>query len=116
MLKLAWIIPLGIMLLVAYIIFKEDQSNQKDVYIREYGIDVDATIIKVSLDKNQEGSNKVFSIVTVKYVFDGETIISKRGLRYPLTDKDKFEPGQIIKIRVDPIRPFIFYYIDYENG
>ena len=115
MLKLARIIPLGFMLVIIHMIFKQDQSNQKDVYIKEYGIDIDATIIKVFLYKNQEGRNEVIALVTVKYIFDEETIISKRRLRFCIADKDKLAPGQPIRIRVDPVRSFIFYYIDYEN-
>lgn len=87
-----------------------------DTYIKEYGVNVDAIIVKVVPDENQEVNNQIVAIVSVQYTFNGKTIITDRGLRYYITDKDKFEPGKAIKIRVNPERPDVFYYLQYENA
>ena len=86
-----------------------------DAYIKEYGVNVDAIIVKVVPDENQEVNNKIVAVVSVQYTFNGEIIISKRGLRFYITDKDKFELGKSIKIRVNPERPDVYYYSEYES-
>jgi hypothetical protein len=51
----------------------------------------------------------------VKYIFSGQTITSKRGIRAYVTDKDKIQMGEPLRIRVNPAKPADFYYLDYES-
>ena len=114
--KLAWAIPAGLLFFAGYIAYKISESNKTDAYIKDHGIDIDATITEVNPDKIQEVNNRIVALVSVKYSFGGMLINAKRGLRYYLTDKEKFEAGKMIGIRVHPDKPTIFYYIGYENG
>ncbi|ELY2820332.1 hypothetical protein SMC58_004288, partial [Cronobacter dublinensis] len=42
--KLAWIIPLFILMFVAYVFIKNRESDKLDDYIKENGVDVEATM------------------------------------------------------------------------
>lgn len=114
--KLAWIIPLCLLAFAGYIAYKTRESNKTDEYIKEHGVNIDATITEVKPDETQEVNNRIVALVSLEYNFGGKIIHAKRGLRYYITDKDKFEPGQTIQIRVHPNNPAIFYYINYESG
>lgn len=114
--KLAWVIPVGSLFFAGYIAYKISESNKTDTYIKDHGINIDATITEVNPDEIQEVNNRIVALVSVKYNFGGMLINAKRGLRYYLTDKEKFKPGKMIGIRVHPDKPTIFYYIGYENG
>ncbi|EOC1289382.1 hypothetical protein ACI09O_003513 [Cronobacter muytjensii] len=113
--KLAWIIPLVAMFFVAYIILKNKQSDKIDASIKENGVDIDAVMVEIVPDKYQRVNNKIVAVITVHYEFKGKTITSKRGLSFYITDKDKFETGNKIRIRVNPDNPTQFYYPDYRT-
>ena len=115
MLKLAWMIPLIAMIFVAYVIFKNKQSDKIDAFIKKNGIDLDATMVEIIPDKYQRINNKIVAVIKVRYRFEGNDIISKRGLNYYITDKDKFDVGNKIRIRVNPDNPTQFYYSDYRT-
>ncbi|ELY4873093.1 hypothetical protein QMS92_18240 [Cronobacter sakazakii] len=113
--KLAWIIPLVAMFFVAYVIFKNKQSDKIDAFIKENGVDVDAVMVDIVPDKYQRVNNKIVAVMTVQYEFKGKSITSKRGLSFYITDKDNFEVGNKIKIRINPDNPTQFYYPDYRT-
>ncbi|EIZ8992441.1 hypothetical protein ACM912_004080 [Cronobacter sakazakii] len=113
--KLAWIIPLVAMFFVAYVIFKNKQSDKIDAFIKENGVDVDAVMVEIVPDKYQRVNNKIVAVMTVQYEFKGKSITSKRGLSFYITDKDNFEVGNKIKIRINPDNPTQFYYPDYRT-
>ncbi|WP_171997595.1 hypothetical protein [Cronobacter sp. JZ38] len=113
--KLAWIIPLVAMFFVAYVIFKNKQSEKIDAFIKENGVNVDAVMVEMVPDKYQRVKNKIVAVITVQYEFKGKSITSKRGLSFYITDKDKFEAGKKIKIRINPGNPTQFYYPDYRT-
>ncbi|EOV9018992.1 hypothetical protein ACN6UQ_004181 [Cronobacter muytjensii] len=113
--KLAWIIPLVAMCFVAYVVFKNKQSDKIDAFIKENGVDVDAVMVEIVPDKYQRVNNKIVAIITVQYEFEGKSITSKRGLSFYITDKDKFETGNKIRIRINPDNPTQFYYPDYRT-
>ncbi|EOU9560878.1 hypothetical protein ACOJCY_001944 [Cronobacter dublinensis] len=113
--KLAWIIPLVAMFFVAYVIFKNKQSDKIDAFIKENGVNVDAVMVEIVPDKYQRVNNKIVAVITVQYEFKGKSITSKRGLSFYITDKDKFEVGNKIKIRINPDNPTQFYYPDYRT-
>lgn len=115
MLKLAWMIPLIAMIFVAYVIFKNKQSDKIDAFIKKNGIDLDATIVEIIPDKYQRINNKIVAVITVHYAFQGKTVTSKRGLNFYITDKDKFEVGSKIRVRINPANPTQFYYPDYRT-
>ena len=115
MLKLAWIIPLIGLSFAGYVAFLTHKSNKRDANIKENCVDIEAIITEVVPDKYQRANNKVVSIVTVKYIFSGQTITSKRGIRVYVTDKDKIQMGKPLRIRVNPAKPADFYYLDYES-
>lgn len=115
MLKLAWFIPLIGLSFAGYVAFLTHKSNKRDANIKENGLDVEAIITEVVPDKYQRANNKVVSVVTVKYIFSGQTITSKRGIRVYVTDKDKIQMGEPLRIRVNPAKPADFYYLDYES-
>lgn len=112
MLKLAWMIPLVAMIFVAYVIFKNKQSDKIDAFIKKNGIDLDATMVEIIPDKYQRINNKIVAVITVHYAFQGKTVTSKRGLNFYITDKDKFEVGSKIRVRINPANPTQFYYPD----
>jgi len=114
--KLAWAIPAGLLFFAGYIAYKITESNKTDEYIKAHGINIDAIITEIKPDEVQHVNNRIVALVSIKYNFGGKLINAKRGLRYYLTDKEKFEPGKMIGIRVHPDKPTIFYYIGYENG
>ncbi|ELQ6023177.1 hypothetical protein ACI49Z_002691 [Cronobacter turicensis] len=113
--KLAWIIPLVAMFFVAYVILKNKQSDKIDASIKENGVDVDAVMVEIIPDKYQGVNNKIVAVITVQYEFKGKSITSKRGLSFYITDKDNFEVGNKIKIRINPDNPTQFYYPDYRT-
>ena len=113
--KLAWIIPLVAMFFVAYVVFKNKQSDKIDAFIKENGVDVDAVMVEIVPDKYQRVNNKIVAVITVQYIFEGKTVTSKRGLNFYITDKDKFEVGNKIRIRINPANPTQFYYPDYRT-
>lgn len=115
MLKLTWMIPLVAMLFVAYVIFKNKQSDKIDAFIKKNGIDLDATIVEIIPDKYQRIKNKIVAVITVHYAFQGKIVTSKRGLNFYITDKDKFEVGSKIRVRINPGNPTQFYYPDYRT-
>lgn len=115
MLKLAWIIPLIGLSFAVYVAFLTHKSNKRDANIKENGVDIEAIIMEVVPDKYQRANNKVVSVVTVKYIFSGQTITSKRGIRVYVTDKDKIQTGKMLRIRVNPAKPADFYYLDHES-
>ena len=108
-------IPLIAMIFVAYVIFKNKQSDKIDALIKKNGIDLDATMVEIIPDKYQRINNKIVAVIKVRYRFEGNDIISKRGLNYYITDKDKFDVGNKIRIRVNPDNPTQFYYSDYRT-
>ncbi|WKW41919.1 DUF3592 domain-containing protein [Kosakonia cowanii] len=113
--KLAWIIPLVAMFFVAYVVFKNKQSDKIDAFIKENGVDVDAVMVEIVPDKYQRVNNKIVAVITVQYSFEGKTVTSKRGLNFYITDKDKFEVGNKIRVRINPANPTQFYYPDYRT-
>ncbi|EOC1314231.1 hypothetical protein [Cronobacter turicensis] len=113
--KLAWIIPLFILIFVAYIFIKNRESDKLDNYIKENGVDVEATMTVIKPDTAQTINNKIVAVITVRYEFEGKSITSKRGLSFYITDKDKFETGNKIRIRINPENPTQFYYPDYRT-
>lgn len=115
MLKLAWIIPACVMIFVAYVIFKSRQTDARDAYIKANGVSLDAKIIEVVYDEIQRINNYLVAVVTIKYLYQGQNVVSKRGLSFLLTDKDKIIAGNIIKIKVNPHKPDSFYYVGYRN-
>ncbi|EOC1429007.1 hypothetical protein ACI1AD_004280 [Cronobacter dublinensis] len=115
MLKLAWIIPLVAMCFVAYVVFKNKQSDKIDTFIKENGVDVDAVMVEIVPDKYQRVNNKIVAVITLQYNFEGKILTSKRGLSFYITDKDKFETGNKIRIRINPDNPTQFYYPDYRT-
>ena len=115
MLKLSWLIPLAGLSFAGYVDFLTHKSNKRDANIKENGVDVEATITEVVPDKYQRVNNKIVSVVTVKYICSGQTITSNRGIRVYVTDKDKIQMGELLRIRVNPDRPADFYYLDHEN-
>ena len=115
MLKLAWFIPLIGLSFAGYVAFLTHKSNKRDANIKENGVDIEAIITEVVPDKYQRANNKVVSVVTVKYIFSGQTITSKRGIRVYVNDKDKIQMGKPLRIRVNPAKPADFYYLDYES-
>ncbi|CCJ82175.1 hypothetical protein BN134_2934 [Cronobacter dublinensis 1210] len=92
--KLAWIIPLFILMFVAYVFIKNRESDKLDDYIKENGVDVEATMTVIKPDAAQRINNKIVAVITVQYEFKGKSITSKRGLSFYITDKDKFEVGK----------------------
>ena len=115
MLKLAWMIPLVAMIFVAYVIFKNKQSDKIDAFIKKNGIDLDAKMVEIIPDKYQRINNKIVAVITVQFVFEGKTVTSKRGLNFYITEKDKFEVGRKIRVRINPGNPMQFYYPDYRT-
>ncbi|EOI3578860.1 hypothetical protein ACMS05_003507 [Cronobacter turicensis] len=113
--KLAWIIPLVAMCFVAYVVFKNKQSDKIDAFIKENGVDVDAVMVEIVPDKYQRVNNKIVAVITLQYNFEGKIVTSKRGLSFYITDKDKFETGNKIRIRINPDNPTQFYYPDYRT-
>ncbi|EKK4083491.1 hypothetical protein PNF79_004181 [Cronobacter dublinensis] len=113
--KLAWIIPLVAMCFVAYVVFKNKQSDKIDTFIKETGVDVDAVMVEIVPDKYQRVNNKIVAVITLQYNFEGKILTSKRGLSFYITDKDKFETGNKIRIRINPDNPTQFYYPDYRT-
>lgn len=115
MLKLAWLIPLTGLTFASYVAFLTHKCNKRDANIKENGVGIEATITEVVPDKYQRANNKIVSVVTVKYIFSGQTITSKRGIRVYVNDKDKIQMGKPLRIRVNPVKPADFYYLDHEN-
>ena len=113
--KLAWIIPLGLLIFVAYVFIKNRESDKLDDYIKENGVDVEAVMTVIKPDTAQTINNKIVAVITVQYEFEGKSITSKRGLSFYITDKDKFEIGNKIRIRINPANPTQFYYPDYRT-
>ena len=113
--KLAWIIPLCILIFVAYVFIKNRESDKLDDYIKENGVDVEGTMTVIKPDAAQTINNKIVAVITVQYEFEGKSITSKRGLSFYITDKDKFEVGNKIRIRINPGNPGQFYYPDYRT-
>ncbi|MDT3410599.1 hypothetical protein [Kosakonia cowanii] len=113
--KLAWIFPLGMLIFVAYVFIKNRESDKLDDYIKENGVDVEATMTVIKPDAAQTINNKIVAVITVQYEFEGKSITSKRGLSFYITDKDKFEVGNKIRIRINPGNPGQFYYPDYRT-
>lgn len=113
--KLAWIFPLGMLIFVAYVFIKNRQSDKLDDYIKENGVDVESTMTVIKPDAAQTINNKIVAVITVQYEFEGKSITSKRGLSFYITDKDKFEVGNKIRIRINPGNPGQFYYPDYRT-
>ncbi|MBK0015967.1 hypothetical protein JMT66_20265 [Kosakonia cowanii] len=113
--KLAWIFPLGMLIFVAYVFIKNRESDKLDDYIKENGVDVDAIMTVIKPDAAQTINNKIVAVITVQYEFEGKSITSKRGLSFYITDKDKFEVGNKIRIRINPGNPGQFYYPDYRT-
>ena len=113
--KLAWIIPLGLLIFVAYVFIKNRESDKLDDYIKENGVDVEAVMTVIKPDTAQTINNKIVAVITVQYEFKGKSITSKRGLSFYITDKDKFEVGNKIRIRINPANPTQFYYPDYRT-
>ncbi|ELY2739192.1 hypothetical protein SMC30_004240 [Cronobacter dublinensis] len=113
--KLAWIIPLVAMCFVAYVVFKNKQSDKIDTFIKGNGVDVDAVMVEIVPDKYQRVNNKIVAVITLQYNFEGKILTSKRGLSFYITDKDKFETGNKIRIRINPDNPTQFYYPDYRT-
>ncbi|MFW3572272.1 hypothetical protein [Kosakonia cowanii] len=115
MLKLAWIIPLIGLSFAGYVAFLTHKSNKRDANIKENGVDIEAIITEVVPDRYQRANNKFVSVVTMEYIFSGQTITSKRGIRVYVNDRDKIQMGKLLSIRVNPVKPADFYYLDYEN-
>lgn len=115
MLKLAWLIPPAGLTFAGYVAFLTHKSNKRDANIKENGVDIEAIITEVVPDKYQRANNKFVSVVTVKYMFSGQTITSKRGIRVYVADKDNIQLGKPLSIRVNPSKPADFYYLDHEN-
>ncbi|EPD3814561.1 hypothetical protein ACR9UB_004321 [Cronobacter dublinensis] len=113
--KLAWIIPLFVLIFVAYVFIKNRESDKLDNYIKKNGVDVEATMTVIKPDAAQTINNKIVAVITVQYEFKGKSITSKRGLSFYITDKDKFETGNKIRIRINPDNPIQFYYPDYRT-
>ena len=113
--KLAWIFPLGMLIFVAYVFIKNRESDKLDNYIKENGVDVEATMTVIKPDAAQTINNKIVAVITVQYEFEGKSITSKRGLSFYITDKDKFEVGNKVRIRINPGNPGQFYYPDYRT-
>ncbi|EMA4139767.1 hypothetical protein U3A98_003484 [Cronobacter turicensis] len=113
--KLAWIIPLFILIFVAYVFIKNRESDKLDDYIKENGVDVEAIMTVIKPDAAQTITNKIVAVITVQYEFEGKSITSKRGLSFYITDKDNFEVGNKIKIRINPDNPTQFYYPEYRT-
>ena len=113
--KLAWFIPLCVLVFVGYVVYKNKQSDTNDRYIREHGVNIDAEINEIVYDKYQRVNNKLVAVISVKYNFNGRDFISKRGLNFLVTDKDKFKTGNIIKIKINPNAPLEYYYVDYRT-
>jgi len=111
--KLAWIIPLVGMIFVGYVVIKNKQSDKMDAFIKENGVDVDAIMTEIVPDQAQRVNNKIVAVVSIKYTYQGKVINSKRGLNFYITDKEKFETGKPIRIRINPQNPTEFYYLDY---
>lgn len=113
--KIAWIIPLCILIFVAYVFIKNRESDKLDDYIKENGVDVEGTMTVIKPDATQTINNKIVAVITVQYEFEGKSITSKRGLSFYITDKDKFKVGNKIRIRINPANPTQFYYPDYRT-
>ncbi|MDY0887537.1 hypothetical protein [Kosakonia sp. CFBP8986] len=113
--KLAWIIPLGMLIFVAYVVIQNRVSDKLDDYIKENGVDVEAIMTMIKPDAAQRVKNKIVAVITVQYEFEGKSIRSNRGLSFYITDKDKFEVGNKIRIRINPGNPTQFYYPDYRT-
>lgn len=113
--KLAWIFPLGMLIFVAYVFIKNRESDKLDDYIKENGVDVESTMTVIKPDAAQTINNKIVAVITVQYEFEDKSITSKRGLSFYITDKDKFEVGNKIRIRINPGNPGQFYYPDYRT-
>lgn len=113
--KLAWFIPLCILVFVGYVVHKNRQRDAYDAYIKEHGVSLEAEITDVIYDKIQRINNYFVVVATVKYPYNGQAIISKRGLSFLVTEKEKIEPGKKIKIRVSREMPERFYYEEYHN-
>ncbi|NCH73603.1 hypothetical protein EHJ16_22315 [Cronobacter dublinensis] len=103
------------MCFVAYVVFKNKQSDKIDTFIKENGVDVDAVMVEIVPDKYQRVNNKIVAVITLQYNFEGKILTSKRGLSFYITDKDKFETGNKIRIRINPDNPTQFYYPDYRT-
>ncbi|MGF6565233.1 hypothetical protein [Kosakonia cowanii] len=113
--KIAWIIPLGMLIFVAYVVIQNRVSDKLDDYIKENGVDVEAIMTMIKPDAAQRVNNKIVAVITVQYEFEGKSIRSNRGLSFYITDKDKFEVGNKIRIRINPGNPTQFYYPDYRT-
>ena len=107
--------PLAGLTFAGYVAFLTHKSNKRDANIKENGVDIEAIITEVVPDKYQRANNKFVSVVTVKYMFSGQTITSKRGIRVYVADKDNIQMGKPLSIRVNPAKPADFYYLDHEN-
>lgn len=108
-------LPVRMLIFVAYVFIKNRESDKLDDYIKENGVDVESTMSVIKPDAAQTINNKIVAVITVQYEFEGKSITSKRGLSFYITDKDKFEVGNKIRIRINPGNPGQFYYPDYRT-
>lgn len=65
--KIAWIIPLCILIFVAYVFIKNRESDKLDDYIKENGVDVEGTMTVIKPDAAQTINNKIVAVITVQY-------------------------------------------------
>lgn len=113
--KLAWIIPLCLLVFFGYVFYKGKETDARDAYIKERGVKVDAQIMEVVYDKLQRVNNYFVAVVTIRYQFNGKDIISKRGLAFLVTDQEKIVQGKTIKVKINPDAPERFYFEGYRN-
>lgn len=113
--KLDWIITGGVVLLFIYVGITNWQSQSKDAKTKEDGTNLKANIVDLKFDERQGVNNYLTAVVTVKYIFNGEEVIAKRGIAFPFIEKHQFFPGAEVNIRVDNETGKHFYFSDYKT-
>jgi len=113
--KLGWIITGGMLLVFVYIGITNWRSQSKDTKTKQNGTDLKANIVDLKLDERQGVNNHLTAAVTVKDIFKEEEVIAKRGIAFPLIEKDQFFPGSEVNIRVDNETGKHFYFSDYKT-
>ena len=113
--KLAWIIPLVVLVFVIYVLIQNLLSSNQDKKTKANGVDIDAMIVEVKYDRDQRINNHLSATLTIKFDYNGENVVGSRGMIFPTSCKEDVISGKVIRVRVNKDKPDNFYFIDFRN-
>ncbi|KAA9002639.1 hypothetical protein FJU30_03580 [Affinibrenneria salicis] len=113
--KLAIIVPLCISVFVIYIIVQTRQTASEDKGLIADGEEINAEIVSIQYNKNQNAPGVLFATITVRFFYRENSVSASRGVSFPVYKSEEVNEGKLIRIKFNKKNNQKIIFLDYNN-